>query len=78
MKTRKPEVFWVGNPNELFGGGIIGLFLKDDVNLNLDNVADFLNSLEFKNIMKENNLYSNNKISITPSVFSGLPFPYIN
>lgn len=78
MKTRKPEVFWVGNPNELFGGGIIGLFLKDDVNLNLDDVVDFLNSNEFKNIMKENNLYSNNKISITPSVFSGLPFPYTN
>jgi hypothetical protein len=28
MKTRDTHIFWVGNVNEFFGGGIIGLFLK--------------------------------------------------
>lgn len=76
MKTRKDDIFWVGNSNEFFGGGLIGLFPKEGVNLDLEKVVNFLNSEEFKKIMKENNLYSNDKVSITPSVFSGLPFPY--
>ena len=74
MKTRDTHIFWVGNVNEFFGGGIIGLFLKDNIDINLDNAVNFLNSNEFRNIMKENNMCSNNKVSITPSVLSSLPF----
>jgi hypothetical protein len=74
MKTRDTHIFWVGHVNEFFGGGIIGLFLKDNIDINLDNAVNFLNSNEFRNIMKENNMCSNNKVSITPSVLSSLPF----
>jgi adenine-specific DNA-methyltransferase len=74
MKTRNTELFWLGNENEFFGGGIIGLFLKDNIDINLDNAVNFLNSNDFREIMKENNMCSNNKVSITPSVLSSLPF----
>lgn len=77
MKTRDTHIFWVGNINEFFGGGIVGLFLKDNIDVNLDEVVNILNSNNFKKIMKENNMYSNNKVSITPSVLSNLSFPYI-
>lgn len=78
MKTRDTNIFWVGNINEYFGGGIIGLFLKDGVDVNLDDAVEFLNSTDFRDIMKENNMCSNNKVSITPSVLSSLPFTYLN
>jgi adenine-specific DNA-methyltransferase len=78
MKTRDTHIFWVGNVNEFFGGGIIGLFLKDNVEINLDDAVNFLNSSNFRDIMKENNMCSNNKVSITPSVLSSLPFTYLD
>jgi len=76
MKTRQNDIFWVGNQGEYFGGGIVGLFVKDNVKINLDDVTNYLNSEEFKNILKENNMYTNNKVNITPSVLSNLPFTY--
>ena len=78
MKTRDTHIFWEGNVNEFFGGGIIGLFLKDGVDINLVDAVKFLNSNDFRNIMKENNMYSNNKVSITPSVLSSLPFTLLD
>jgi adenine-specific DNA-methyltransferase len=77
MKTRESEIFWKGNEFEFFGGGIVGLFLKIDIDINLDDVVQYLNSEEFKKIMKDSNMYSNNKVSITPSVLSNLPFPFL-
>jgi adenine-specific DNA-methyltransferase len=77
MKTRESEIFWKGNEFEFFGGGIVGLFLKIDIDINLDDVVRYLNSEEFKKIMKDSNMYSNNKVSITPSVLSNLPFPFL-
>jgi adenine-specific DNA-methyltransferase len=76
MKTRNDEIFWKGSEFEFFGGGLVGLFEKKGVNINLDDAVKFLNSKEFKVIMKNNNMYSNNKVSITPSVLAGLPFPF--
>jgi adenine-specific DNA-methyltransferase len=78
MKTRENEIFWVGNQFEYFGGGLVGLFVKDGIDIDLENVARYLNSDEFKLIMKESNMYSNNKVTITPSVLSNLPFPFVN
>lgn len=77
MKTRNEYPFWVGDPNSLFSGGVFALFLKDGVNLDLYKVVDYLNSIEFKTIMSESNLYTNNKVSITPTAFSSLPFDII-
>lgn len=74
MKTRNTELFWLGNENEFFGGGIVGLFVKDNVNIDLEEVIKYLNSNDFRQIMKENNMCSNNKVSITPSVLSNLSF----
>jgi adenine-specific DNA-methyltransferase len=76
MKTRENDIFWVGNEFEFFGGGLVGLFLKEGLDLELNEVVNKLNSQEFKKIMKESNMYSNNKVSITPSVLSNLPFPF--
>jgi adenine-specific DNA-methyltransferase len=78
MKTRENEVFWKGNEFEFFGGGLVGLFLKNGVEVNLDEVVRHMNSKEFKKIMKDSNMYSNNKVSITPSVLSNLPFPFLD
>jgi adenine-specific DNA-methyltransferase len=76
LKTRNNEIFWKGNKSEFFGGGVVGLFLKSNINIDLDNVVKYLNSEYFKKIMRDNNMYSNNKVSITPSVLAGLPFNY--
>ena len=77
MKTRENEIFWKGNEFEFFGGGIVGLFLKNGLDINLDEVVRYMNSEQFKKIMKDSNMYSNNKVSITPSVLSNLPFPFL-
>jgi adenine-specific DNA-methyltransferase len=77
MKTRNDEIFWEGNEFEHFNGGVVGLFLKDNVTVDVKTLIKHLNSKEFKEIMEENNMYSNNKVSITPSVLSNLPFPFL-
>jgi adenine-specific DNA-methyltransferase len=77
MKTRSNEIFWEGNEFEYFNGGIVGLFIKDDLNIDIKILVDYLNSKEFKLIMSESNMYSNNKVSITPSVLANLPFPFL-
>jgi adenine-specific DNA-methyltransferase len=74
MKTRDINPFWVGEPGSLFSGGVFALFLKNECNIDINEATDYLNSDKFKNIMKESNLYSNNKVSITPTAFSSLPF----
>jgi adenine-specific DNA-methyltransferase len=78
MKTRKNDIFWKGNEFEFFGGGLVGLFLKSEIVADLDVVVNHMNSEEFKKIMKSNNMYSNNKVSITPSVLANLPFPFLD
>ena len=55
MKTRKNEIFWKGNEFEYFGGGLIGLFLKDGIDVDLDLVLRYINSDKFKVIMMESN-----------------------
>lgn len=74
MKTRKNKPFFIGDTHSYFSGGVFGLFLKDGIILDLNDVVEYLNSSEFKRVMMENNLYTNNKLSITPSSFSTLPF----
>ena len=74
LKTRDENPFWVGDSNSYFSGGVFALFLKDEINLNIDEVVHYLNSDRFKKIMKESNMYSNNKVSITPTAFSSLSF----
>ena len=74
MKTRDESPFWLGEEGSLFSGGVFALFLKEGVNMDICEAVEYLNSDEFKVIMKESNLYSNNKVSITPSAFSSLPF----
>jgi adenine-specific DNA-methyltransferase len=77
MKTRSNNIFWVGNESEYFGGGLVGLFVKEGVNIDLNDAVKHLNSKQFKLIMEESNMCSNNKVFITPSVFSNLPFPFL-
>jgi len=77
MKTRNKEIFWEGGEIEFFNGGVVGLFLKDNVDIDIKILIKHLNSKEFKKIMSESNMYSNNKVSITPSVLGNLPFPFL-
>lgn len=77
MKTRNSEIFWSGKKFEYFGGGVIGLFLKEGLNIDLEILVNHLNSDEFKKIMNESNMYTNNKVTITPSVLANLPFPFL-
>jgi hypothetical protein len=72
MKTRDKNPFWVGPPNSYFSGGVFALFPKKNVVLDLDKVVDYLNSDEFKIVLSESNMYSNNKVSFTPTAFSSL------
>jgi len=76
MKTRDSSPFWVGAPNSYFSGGVFALFLKEGVDLDINVATNFLNSDEFKQVMKESNMFSNNKVSITPSAFSSLSFGF--
>ena len=74
MKTRDSSPFWVGVPNSYFSGGVFALFLKEGVDIDINLAVKYLNSEEFKQVMKESNMFSNNKVSITPSAFSSLFF----
>lgn len=73
MKTRDNNPFWLGDPNTYFSGGVFALFPKKNVNVDLNQVVTYLNSIEFKNLLSESNMYSNNKVSFTPTAFSSLP-----
>ena len=76
MKTREKDLFWVGQENICYSGGILGLYPKAGVNLNLEEVVKYLNSESFRNLLKENNMCSNTKVSITPSVLGSLKFNF--
>lgn len=76
MKTRDSSPFWLGEESSLFSGGVFALFLKEGVELDINRAVEYLNSDDFKEIMKESNLYSSNKVSITPSAFSSLSFGF--
>lgn len=78
MKSRGDQIFWIGNEFEYFGGGLVGLFAKENVDINLECTVNYLNSKDFKLIMEESNMYTNNKVCITPSVLLNLPFPTID
>jgi adenine-specific DNA-methyltransferase len=75
MKSRDKEKFWLGEEKTIFGGGVMGLFPKKDKKIDLNKVVEFLNSTEFDDIMKNANMYSGNKLSITPSVLESLSVP---
>lgn len=72
MKTRDKNPFWIGPPNSYFSGGVFALFPKTNVDIDLEKTVDYLNSTEFKKILSESNMYSNNKVSFTPTAFSSL------
>lgn len=78
MKTREENMFWLGQESVCYSGGILGLFPKSGVNLDLNKVIDYLNSNDFKEILRENNMYSNTKVSITPSVLGSVKFNFVN
>ena len=75
MKSREKQKFWVGEEKTVFGGGVMALFPNQNKNINLTKVVEFLNSTEFEDIMKNANMYSGNKLSITPSVLESLLVP---
>lgn len=47
--------------------------ISDDGRRNSQNAEEII----CKKIMKDSNMYSNNKVSITPSVLYNLPFPFL-
>jgi adenine-specific DNA-methyltransferase len=73
MKTRDNNPFWLGQPRTYFSGGVFSLFPKNNLKIDLVSVVNYLNSDEFKNVLSESNMYSNNKVSFTPTAFASLP-----
>lgn len=73
MKTRDNNPFWLGQPRTYFSGGVFSLFLKKNVDIDLIDVVHYLNSDEFKQVLSDSNMYSNNKVSFTPTAFASLP-----
>lgn len=71
-KTRIPNPFFLGEPNEMYSGALIGIFPKrDDINLNT--AINFFNSDIFKKRLKEYFIMIEDKYNFTPSVLGKIP-----
>ena len=71
-KTRIENPFFLGQPNELYSGALLGIFPKrDDINLN--SAINFFNSDVFKKRLKEYFIMIEDKYNFTPSVLGKIP-----
>jgi len=71
-KTRTPNPFFLGQPNELYSGALLGIFPKKD-EINLDTAINFFNSDIFKERLKEYFIMIEDKYNFTPSVLGKIP-----
>jgi adenine-specific DNA-methyltransferase len=71
-KTRIENPFFLGQPNELYSGALLGIFPKrEDINLNT--AINFFNSDVFKKRLKEYFIMIEDKYNFTPSVLGKIP-----
>lgn len=75
-KTRIPNPFFLGDPNELYSGSLLGIFPKNN-QINLINAINFFNSDVFKKRLKEYFIMIEDKYTFTPSVLGKIPLNLI-
>lgn len=71
-KTRLSNPFFMGSPNELYSGSLLGLFPKND-NIDLQKTINFFNSDVFKERLKQFFIMIEDKFNFTPSVLGKIP-----
>jgi adenine-specific DNA-methyltransferase len=71
-KTRIANPFFLGSPNEMYCGSLLGLF-PNKQGINLKKSVEFFNSSTFKNRLEEFFIKTNNKYTFTPSILGKIP-----
>lgn len=73
-KTRSANPFFIDGSSTYFGGGLLGLFPKKDIDI--EKALEILNSKEFRSICEAFGLTTANKVSFQPKTLESVPFPF--
>lgn len=85
-KTRIPEPFFIETQAQLFGGGILGVFLKDsdtvlptggtiqESGVTINSALMYFNSALFREFCEDFGVTTGNKVSFQPSTLLDIPF----
>ena len=76
-KTRNSVPFFTDNNVKYFSGGILCLFLKENVHLSIEDALKLFNSKGFMCLCKDFGITTGNKVSFQPSTLGEIPFIYI-
>jgi adenine-specific DNA-methyltransferase len=71
-KTRVANPFFVGSPNEMYCGSLLGLF-PNKPDINLEKAVIFFNSETFKSRLETFFIKTTNKYTFTPSILGKIP-----
>lgn len=71
-RTRNSEVFFESDA-QFFSGGLIALYAREDVNVNLKKTLEYLNGTEFREACYDLGLTTGNKLSLQPSTLEIIP-----
>lgn len=71
-RTRQSNVFFKSDAR-FYSGGLLALYVKDNICLDLDKVVDYLNGSEFKESCYDFGLTTGDKLSLQPSTLSMIP-----
>lgn len=82
-RTRSDKPFFLNNDAKMFCGGLLGLFLKDNIGIDdsddmMTVMIDFMNSSVFRNICLACGLDAGNKMTFQPATLESLPFPKLD
>jgi adenine-specific DNA-methyltransferase len=77
VKTRSESPFFLSPDAVLYSGGIMGVFVKDQLpeNVTVEDVVELLNSAIYRKLFVSMQLTTGNKLSLQPSTLATLPFP---
>ena len=77
VKTRSVSPFFLCDEAELFSGGVLGIFVKDELpeGMTVESVVELLNSDFYRGLFEMMQLTTGNKLSLQPSTLGTLPFP---
>lgn len=73
-KTRSETPFFVDDSAVYYGGGLLGLFPKKDIDIK--EALETLNSRDFRKICEAFGLTTANKVSFQPKTLESVPFPF--
>lgn len=75
VKTRNPQPFFIDNSVSYYGGGILGIFRKQDALVSDETAVKVLNSPTYRKILEAMFLTTGNKVSLQPATLEDAPFP---